>query len=453
MKEENGITKSPQTDSEWTKSLRQLFTELLGLNSVNNEQAAEIYFYSFMGAYLNKVKIVDGVSNKDLRVPATIIQTARSGKGRMNKALKMICDETGVSCQIVTQYSEAGLIGTIDEEAVKHNDKYASEGLCEASPEIIVKDQKGNDKKVMWRDPIIRGDAGNYDILIFDEMQILLEPKKENQEILLNLQPALDCPPYVRKKLRSKYPIEYSNPVTIIGTSYFFPSFHQVLATSGFLQRTLLFIRKLTIDEIKSMKDAQKDLYDPTKAEDFKRKLTVFKKRIEKIGRKERMLVVDAEARKELTTVSHYFINLIKDRKGSSRETLLSFANTVEEMCLKIAGQYVVMLGGTVIKSNDVRRNFQITKVFMEMLANKVDVKEDKDMQEELKRVLEVFKRAVTLKQTDHLSKKEFKEALNKAFNKGILACSTLVDTYTDAGYFKMIKGQKNIQNYYLNNE
>lgn len=441
------------TDSDWSKPLRQLFTELISCNSVMNEAAAELYFYSFMGAYLNKVKIKDGVSNKDLRVSLCWIQTARSGKGRVNKAMKKICDACGVSCQIITQYTEAGLIGTIDEEAIKANDKYISEGLCEASPSIIVKDKNGNDKTILWRDPIIRGDAGNYDILIFDEMQILLEPKRENQEIILSLQPVLDCPPYVRKKLRSKYPIEYSNPLTIIGTTYPFQTVPTIVATSGFLQRMFLLIRKLTIDEIKTMKDMQKTLMDPNISVTFDKKLEIFKKRIEKVGRAPRTLIVDMEARDELTTVSHYFINLIRDRKGGSRETLLSFANTVEEVCLKIAGQYVVQHGGTTIKKNDIRRNFEITRGFMEMLAKKIDVRDDKEAEEEKKRVIEIFKRTISVLKVDHLSKKEFKEAINKVFNKGLMGCAAMIDAYTEAGYFTTRKGTKNTINYYLNNE
>jgi hypothetical protein len=448
------IAVTDKTNNEdLTKPLRQLFMELLALNSADNEDAAEMYFHSYLGAYLNKVKITDGISNKDLRVSTVWVQTARSGKGRMNKAFKRICDETDVQCQIITQYTEAGLIGTIDEEAVKHNDKYAGEGLCESNPEIITKDQKGNDKTVQWRDPVIRGDAGNYDILIFDEMQILLEPKKENQEILLTLQPALDCPPYVRKKLRSKYPIEYSNPITIIGTTYPFMSIPKILATGGFLQRTFIFFRKLTLDEVKAMKNAQQKLFDPNVPKIFEQKLEIFKKRMEKIGRGERTLVVEPAARLELLHVGEYFIDMIKDRKGVSREALLSFANTVEETCLKIAAQYVVVHGNKTITQHDIKRNYEVAKRFMEILVNKIDVREDKETEQEIQKVIGAFRRAITVRQRDYLSKKEFVSVINATLHKGNNACGDLIDTYTEAGYFAKKTGGKNQLNYYLTEE
>ena len=439
---------------DYVKPLRQLFMELLALNSADNEDAAEMYFHSYIGAYLNKVKITDGISNKDLRVSTVWVQTARSGKGRMNKAFKRICDETGVLCQIITQYTEAGLIGTIDEEAVKHNDKYIGEGLCETTPEVIVKDPKGNDKAVQWRDPVIRGDAGNYDILIFDEMQILLEPKKENQEILLTLQPALDCPPYVRKKLRSKYPIEYSNPITIIGTTYPFMSIPKILATGGFLQRTFILFRKLTITEVKAMKNAQQKLFDPAVPKLFEQKLEIFKDRMSKIGRTERLLVLEPAARLEILHIGEYFIDMIQNRKGVGREALLSFANTVEETCLKIAAQYVVIHGNQkTISAHDIKRNYEVAKRFMEILVNKIDVREDKETEQEIQKVIGAFKRAITLKQRDYLSKLEFKTVLNAALHKGTNACGNLIDSYTEAGYFLKKTGGKNQFNYYLSEE
>lgn len=440
-------------DPEYQKPLIQLFTEMIGLNSVKNEEAATIYFHVFMGAYLKAVKITDGISNKDLRTSFCWIQTARTGKGRVNKVFKKICDECGVTCQIITQYTEAGLIGTIDEDAVKFNEKYISEGLCEASPTITVKDKSGADRIIMWRDPVIKGDAGNYDILIFDEMQILLQPKKENQEILLTLQPALDCPPYVRKKLRSKYPIEYSNPVSIIGTTYPFTSIPNIIATSGFLQRMFVYVRRLSMEEVKEMKSSQKDLMRPEVQQQFEKKLKVFKKRLALIPTGQRMLAVESDAREELTKIGTHFIDMIKTRKGGAREALLSFANTVEEMCLKIAGQYAVMHNKTSIKGQDIKRNFELTKKFMENLVNKIEVRDDKDTQEEIRKIIEIFKRSILAKKTDCLSKKEFKEILNKSLNRGIMACSSMIDNYTEAGYFEIKKGNKNVLNYYLSKE
>ena len=54
---------------------------MMSLNSVHNEEVAEIYFHSFMGGYLRDITIIDGISGKDLRISLTFIQNSRTGKG------------------------------------------------------------------------------------------------------------------------------------------------------------------------------------------------------------------------------------------------------------------------------------------------------------------------------------------------------------------------------------
>jgi hypothetical protein len=129
----------------------------------------------------------------------------------------------------------------------------------------------------------------------------------------------------------------------------------------------------------------------------------------------------------------------------------LSFSNTVEESCLKIAGQYVVCHGATtVVQAHDIKRNYDISKKFMEILVNRIDVKDDKETQDEIKKVIDVFKRSIQLRRRDYLTKNEFKAALNRLLHRGMNTCGNLIDSYAEAGYFEIKKGDKNSYNYFL---
>jgi len=444
------ILSSNQQSSDYTKPLRQLFMEMMALNSVCNEESSEIYFHVFMGAKMKDIMISDGVSNKDLRINYAHIQTSRTGKGRQNKAMRTICSNCGVSCVIITDYSAAGIIGTIDDSAIKFNEKW---GLNEVNKQYEKKDKQGNIIATHeWKDPVVKGDAGNYDILIFDELKILLEPKRENEEIMLVLQPGMDCPPYVRKKLRNKTPIEYSNPFSLIGTTFPFKGVNNIMGTSGFLQRMFVSVRVMSIDDIKEMRKAQKTLLTPDAKKNFVRKLQIFKKRIAKINFQPTTLGMTERAKNRLDQISNNFLNQVENLKGINRDASLSFTNTIEEAALKIAGQYVIMHGKSKkIDSTDIQRGYNLIKSFMKNLMEKIDIKEDKDTGHEVKQIIRIFNSEVNRKKVKCLTHTVFREVLNKRLNRGLIACGNKIKEMTTAGYFIVKKGDKNTNNYFLN--
>lgn len=431
-------------------SLKQLFIEMAALNSVDNEKPAELYFYSLMGAYLKNVKIAHGISKKDLRFSITWLQTARTGKGRLNNTIIRVGNEIGVKCCLVTEYTTAGIIGTLDRDAILHNEKYAPYGLSEHQPEIIV-DIKGKERTIRWRDPIIKGDAGNYDIIIFDELKQLLLPSRENEQIMLSLQPALDSPPHIRKKMSSRHPVEYSNPLTIIGTTFPFKSVSKIVSTSGYLQRTYFFVRKLSDEEVEAMLVKQSEIMNKGIDEEFNKKLELFKRKLSSIDRSEKVISVTEQAKKQLLALIKEYIEKVKGTRGSNKEALISFANTISEAALKIASIHAVILGKSEVDSIHVRMSKEVIYDFMNNLIEKFDVTEDKDRSSLINSVINIFKRTVATQEKPKLNYIEFMMPVSRALNIGQNKAGKLIKELASEGYFIAERSENNALIFSLN--
>jgi hypothetical protein len=378
------------------------------------------------------------------------IQNTRTGKGRMNKAFKKICTACNVSCCFITDYTTSGIIGTIDGEIDKYNKSLAKFGVNELNPTGV--NDKG--KVVEWINPVVRGDAGTYDIIIFDEMKTLLDNSKEGENILLVLQPAMDYPPYIRKKLRNSVAIEYSHPVSIIGTTFPFKSINSIVATCGFLQRTFTLIRNLSIDEIRLMREAQVTLLNGNQEKEFEAMLKIFKSKVQKIKR-EGTLTLDASAKLQLGKINRYFLDKIQTTKGTTRESLLGFSNTLEEAALKMAGQQAVINNKNVILSSYISMSFDAVKIFIDTLIGGIDIKEDKDVENEYKKVIQLYKAYVT---SNSNQLPDFVTLVNIIWksgrlNKGNTACASLVRQMASSGYFIKVKVDKNKHLYKLNEQ
>lgn len=432
------------------KNLHHLFVEMMELNSVDNHFSAQLYFHVFLGAYLKDIKIVDGISQKDLRFSYSWIQTSRTGKGRMNKALKKISDYCGLKCVIITSYNTAGIIGTIDGTAIDENKKWLSYGLTESNSPIEV-DIKGKKKLVYYKNPIILGDAGTQDILIFDELKILLNPSKENLEIMLDIQPALDTPPHIRKKMKFELPVEYSHPISIIGTTFPFKNIGEILGTQGFLQRTFILVRVLTDDEIKAMREKQFTLMTPDIREKFDTKLRIFKRKLEELKPKTKLLNINEKAQQVLRQIREAYFERLKDYQGAEKEMLLSFSSTMEETCIKLAGQYCVLLNKTIIDDIEIKRVYvNLVKYFEESIFTKIEIRQNKEDKEETDKIFLAIKNQMRLLAEDKLTTEQIAKILMSIYHCGRNKALIKIKNLTSSGYFKLIKGDKNVTYYKL---
>lgn len=385
---------------------------MIALNSVDNEKVAELYFHSLLGAYFSNAKIQIGVSGKDLRISVFWIQQSRTGKGEANKAFQKICEALNIKIATVTEITTAGLIGSIDNEAIAYNKRY---NLSPDYPERTKMKSNGNELEVYkYQDPVIKGDLADYDILVFDEAKTLLQQSQYTENLLSNLQPALDYPGYVRKKLRHDVPIEYNCSPTIIATTYYFGEISKVLAEQGFFQRVVVYIRDMSINDIKNMRELQGDLMRNKNSKKlFEQKLKIFVKKLKKLDNNKLLFIqMSPEATTKLMSLGDKFISDIeKNLSGSNLYVALSFTNTLQEMALKIAAQYAILSGKNSISPLHIRQGFAVIKTYIDTIINKLEIKESV-VDNEVRMMLNSFRKLAREKEEVH--KTEFRDFLAK---------------------------------------
>ena len=416
---------------------------MISLNSVCNEEIIILYFFNLMGIWLKRVVINKGVTDQDLRIPISIFQTSRSGKGMINKVYEIVCKELGILCKTVTKFTPEGLIGTIDYENFKYNQQYLQYGLSKENPEIDnPKKGKNQPDKVYWRNPIIFGDFGNYEILIFDEYKKLLNPRYE--DLLLDLQPALDYPPHISVKYKHPVPIEYSNSITIVGTGIVFKELNNVLAELGFLQRSSVIIKSLSLEEIQKMRDEELKLQQKDVKKEFNSKLKIFKERLLNISREKKVLFLNKGSGDKLKKISDELFKEIGELRGADRDVALSFTNTIETTLTKIAGIYAIINDkSNIIKSHNVEQANLEVKPFKDTLINKIIIR-DKETEIETNKYLNILKKEFKDRGIDKLNQRDCINILVDFFGNGYNRNRKIFLQLISGGYIEIEKGEKN---------
>ncbi len=411
---------------------RELFKELVRFNSVHNDFPAELYFHALMGALLKNVTIIKGGDIKtDLRISLLWVQLSRTGKGVLNKIMERICKKLNISITTVTELTTAGLIGTVDVEAIRFNQQH---GLTEDVP--FKKTKKGD---ISYQNPIIKGDLGNFDIIIIDEAKIFLEPKPFTEQLLTVLQPALDYPGWVRKKLASKYAVEYHCQPTIIGTTYHFDTMQNIVANQGFFQRIAFYRRDLSLKEILDMRRQQAVIANKEFKEQYQEKLRDFIEKMKLIPREPKELIINKEAFKELNKLREaYFEQIQKELSGSELKAALSFSNTIEELAMKIAGQYAIMGQKKEIDAVNIGQSYFTANRIVKTIINKIEIKESKENKHEINVILG------ELKKYDRIGKLEFYKIVGTKLNWGLNKCGKRITELINENYIIEEKGEKN---------
>ena len=363
-------------DPNFGSALRDHFIRMAcELNSVDNYVPAELYFFSIMGAWLKNARINKGGSAKDdLRVSTVWIQDSRTGKGVLNKVTEKVCKGIGLSVVTTTEVTTAGLIGTIDSEAVKFNSQY---GLTAENP---AKEVGGGSKRkfVAYQDPVIKGDLGNFEVIIIDEGKTLLQPTTHTEQLLSVLQPVLDCPGWVRKKLASKFPVEYQASPTLLISSIKLDNMSKILMEQGFFQRVALFIRDISIEERKEMQEKQLENQKFEIVPEYESIMNEFVAMVKQIPRQETFLSVTDEAKNMLRDIrKQYYDKISAELKGSELTSAGSLGETIQQLCLKIAGQYAIMGGSNVIQQKNIIQARKIVVNLVHTIIEELEIKEE----------------------------------------------------------------------------
>jgi len=417
------------------KKLFGLYSAIASSTSVGNEPLYPLYFYNLIGSFFKNSIITFGITNKDLRINPVWIQTSRSGKGQLNKVQKKLADDIGMSCVIVTDItSDASLLGTIDTTAHDFNTKH---GL---TPENPTKTEKG--KTYEFKDPIIKGDLGNYDIVIIDEGKLLVQVQSE--KILTTLQPALDYPGLVRKKMAFDEPIEYECKASIIVTTIEFDEMDKKLIDQGFFMRTIPIIRKLTVEQIRSMKMRLLDCFNTKTQTDSKKYRKVFSDIMSQYDReRETVLKLSEEGITELKKQTKFYLdNIVKTKSGNELNMALSFVQTIQDLFLKIGGLVCLLDNRLEITGEDIKFAKDEGHRLARSVVNGLNVQsssEDREKERVVRKIVLNYKKNENLPTTTELTQ-SIQNRLGVGSNKAL----KIIHTFRDNKILIQKKGNLN---------
>lgn len=223
----------------------QTFMKAGRMRSMKNDFMIGLYFHMLIGAYFKDYVIIKGGGGADPRTPVLWIQNSGSGKSQMNKFCTDFSNRIGVKAVTPTEFSLAGMVGSFDRSKHESNVKY---GLKRDGGTVTT--SKGSTHA--FQDPVIPGDFYNYELIFVDEGKILLQPSKYNEGVLSVVQPILDYPGHVRKKLSAAEPIEYACN-TSLAVSTVDLSIDKHILSQGFFQRCLFYYRSISLAETTNM--------------------------------------------------------------------------------------------------------------------------------------------------------------------------------------------------------
>lgn len=351
-------------------SLRSVFYELASLVTVDIDHPGvpiPIFasFYVLMGQYFRNVRIAFGSRQKDLRLNFFWIQPSRTGKGELSGVTKEVASGLGIRWAKVTKITDAGLLGSIDHYAIEYNYKH----------KLTEDDER-------WKNPVVIGDLGNYDIIFFDECKQLLEPQTYNENSMQIMQEALDYPGHVRSKLRFNYPIEYDCSCSIYATTYYLgQSIETSLLTTGFFQRMMPYMRDMTIEENEALRMAIIQKFRTTKLspELYNDMLQYFVAKIRQISNTEKVIYLDDSAVSYLDKVFRLFNEEIRKCSGESLKILMAFSQTIIDICTKVGGIHAVLDGRDFVRASDIASSFVLARAMGNTVINKLSGIEQKN--------------------------------------------------------------------------
>lgn len=364
-------------------NLRKTFVELAACNSVQNETAANFYFFNLLGAYFKDSVIRVGSTGKDLRFPVFWIQRSRTGKDQLNKVLQDVALNLGMDCVTITDISgDAALVGSFDYEAEKYNREN------KLTPDEPIRETKK--KTFVYRDPIIKGELAIRDLIIVSEGKLLTQNKSE--KLLTILQPAMDFPGLVYKKMKSDIAIEYPCKASLVITSIPFKEMKKSVIEQGFYQRTMLLIRKLdNIDKIMEMRIEADKLKNPKYQEKYNTLKKQFLTIMQKFTREKRELTIDPSAVKYIKEQRDNVFNQIRNNvTGEDILNLLSFTQTIEEMIIKIGAQCAIIDNSNTINYHHVRQSVIITRDYLTTIIKQLEIQVEKEQTSREKKYLQL---------------------------------------------------------------
>lgn len=348
-KSNNNITKEEVLRNPTRKRFKYLLNKFLEagrMKTVNNDFMLQLYFHSLMGAYLKRYSVAKTAGYTDMRVPLIWIQNSGTGKSQMNKFTIDVANRIGVKATEVTYFSEAGLIGTYDRKSHEFN----------TTNNLSKIDNPQNEKGKVYKDPVVKGDLFYYDLVFIDEGKILFQKNSHAENILSILQPALDYPGRVRKKLAGLEPVEYDCDSTLVISTVPFKELNPELMLQGFFPRCLFYQKSIGITErLKNVKEMNK-IFDDVKYNSLINDIHDIIKHPNpnyEIGRDRLKVKIRSQIVVDMVNeATEKWFLMSRDYTGVESQVLQAIISRLNVFIFKIAGQMAVL--DNIIDTEDV---------------------------------------------------------------------------------------------------
>ena len=410
------------------------FVKLASYVSVDNEIPARMMFYSIMGAYHDNIKIAFGAKNKDVRLSLIWLQGSRSGKGQLLKVGQDTSTGLGLRHVTNTDFSTAGLIGSPNQTKLDFNIKY------NLSPENPI----SATGRYHYQIPFDSGDIKDNDIIFFPEAKKAFARRSYSEDLLTDLQPTLDYPGYVRKKLKSAA-IEYQCSPTYILTTYNYTGLTNAITEQGFFQRGQFYMRTLSAEDIKRMREMQDSLLGHNTQITYDKLLAELITKIKRIDNTKPILLTVSKAaiamKKKLMLM---FINRIENEiSGDKFGIAMSFSQTIDDIILKTAAMRCVWRQGTQIESYDIvptTMNFN-NWVYLQMAKSIIEglSLDDNHLKLLTRRALSVF-----VKLSKRVNKSTFQKILISEMALSYDKSRALINKLLEQNLLRTVAGDKN---------
>lgn len=455
------VDKDKIEKEELQKSLRQSFTDLqltktALIGNIEDMKADDLKktlipfyngFYFFCGQFFKNCGIKFGAEVKDLRYSYVEIGDSRTGKGQRIKTIKDIANNLTnrynhtLRWTKCTEFTTAGLVGTIDRNAMEYNTKN------NLHPD--------SDK---YKEPIIYGDLFNYDMIFFEEAKSLLEASPYTTQLLTILQEALDTPGdfpgsatpgyNIRKKLGADLSIQYNCRASIYATTYYLKEVSPVLFEQGFFQRVGIHYSAYTNKQTISLRRKILEMYKtPIDQEEYFFRLNLFCERIMKLKKEGNPLMrITPPAYKKLEKILADYEEILDKSQGVQNTIMKSMSQTVLDIAIKFGAIHALLRGSIEIEERDITSSYETIRETINTIFRHLDP--ETRVSDPKRRLAENCYYALVAKQKDEKDFKVTKTLLidevcaNSRLSRG--KAKALIDNLITTNILKEEQGERN---------
>lgn len=317
--------------------------------SYNNPVYARLCHHLLLGQVLRNQKIIKHGIKIDGRFSFFLVQSSGSGK---STALGFVIDKTdalGLSFNSITDWSDAALIGTIEQK----------------------EEEKG---KTSYEK--VEGLMGDADILHIDEASLLFTPSKYNQSTLSHLQIALNpigSPSNrITKKLAHGDPITVYPHLSLFLTSYNPTKVSDLVANRGIMQRMAIYVRFLNSEDrlANAFKDIEYLGVDSVDKEDLEDSIrTTLQAISDHYEKEENKIEFDMGIKPMLKNYAKKLHDVTINVNPYIQEQINSFLPRYLTMMYVIAMHHAAMRLSSLVEKDDVNYAYKLTKVMFDSVV------------------------------------------------------------------------------------